>query len=422
MESKNKIQVNVNSEIGKLEYVILHTPGAEVENMTPENAARALYSDILNMNVALPEYQQFHGVLKKFAHVFEVRDLLADVLQNENVRHELIRKICQYESTDDICVYLNDYNHLELARKLIEGVEMHKDTLTKFLDNERYSLHPLPNFFFTRDASFSMNGQVMISHMANQVREREAWIMETIFRHHPKIEAQVVNPVKLFDKSGKATIEGGDVLIVRDDIFLSGISARTTSQGIDAVLEHLKTLPGTRHLILQELPYSPESFIHLDMVFTMLDVDKCMIFEPLILRSSRHITIHVVVENGKVVKIKEEKNILAALSSLGMDLEPIFCGGNEDIINMEREQWHSGANFFALAPGRVIGYGRNTRTIEALNQHGFEVIKAKDLLKNKIDAEQYEKFVITIEGAELSRGGGGARCMTMPVRRQAVSW
>lgn len=422
MESKNKIQVNVNSEIGKLEYVILHTPGAEVENMTPENAARALYSDILNMNVALPEYQQFHGVLKKFAHVFEVRDLLADVLQNENVRHELIRKICQYESTDDICVYLNDYNHLELARKLIEGVEMHKDTLTKFLDNERYSLHPLPNFFFTRDASFSMNGQVMISHMANQVREREAWIMETIFRHHQKIEAQVVNPVKLFDKSGKATIEGGDVLIVRDDIFLSGISARTTSQGIDAVLEHLKTLPGTRHLILQELPYSPESFIHLDMVFTMLDVDKCMIFEPLILRSSRHITIHVVVENGKVVKIKEEKNILAALSSLGMDLEPIFCGGNEDIINMEREQWHSGANFFALAPGRVIGYGRNTRTIEALNQHGFEVIKAKDLLKNKIDAEQYEKFVITIEGAELSRGGGGARCMTMPVRRQAVSW
>lgn len=194
-----------------------------------------------------------------------------------------------------------------------------------------------------------MNGQVMISHMANQVREREAWIMETIFRHHPKIEAQVVNPVKLFDKSGKATIEGGDVLIVRDDIFLSGISARTTSQGIDAVLEHLKTLPGTRHLILQELPYSPESFIHLDMVFTMLDVDKCMIFEPLILRSSRHITIHVVVENGKVVKIKEE-NILAALSSLGMDLEPIFCGGNEDIINMEREQWHSGANFLPWHP------------------------------------------------------------------------
>lgn len=422
MKSNEKITVNVNSEIGKLEYVITHTPGAEVENMTPENAARALYSDILNLSVALPEYNQFNAVLKKFARVFEVKDLLTEVLKDSTVKNELIRKICIQESTDDICRYLYEFGNEELARQLIEGVEMRKDTLTKFLDNERFSLHPLPNFFFTRDASISMNNSVVISHMANKVREREAWIMEAIFTHHPQLKNDTVNPVKMFDKSGKATIEGGDVLIAREDIFLSGISGRTTSQGIDSILEYLKTKPGVKHLILQELPYSPESFIHLDMVFTFLDRDNCMIFEPLILRSSRHLTIHVTIDGNNVIKIREEENILAALKQLGMDLKPIFCGGYQDVVNMEREQWQSGANFFALAPGKVIGYARNTHTIEALNKHGYEVIRAKDLIKNKIDIQHSEKFVITIEGAELSRGGGGARCMTMPISRKDVDW
>jgi arginine deiminase len=422
MGTPERTQVKINSEIGKLETVITHTPGAEVENMTPENAARALYSDILNLSVALPEYNQFHSILKRFAHVFELRDLLSDVLKIDKVKNELIDKICKFESTDDICKYLSGYDHNELARLLIEGVEMSKDTLTKFLDDERFSVHPLPNFFFTRDAAFSMNDRVMISQMANKVRERESWIMEAIFNHHPKISTETINPVKLFDKSGKATIEGGDVLVVREDVFLIGISSRTTSQGIDSVLEYLKTKPGTKHLILQELPYSPESFIHLDMVFTLLDKHTCMIFEPLILRSSRHLTIHVIIEDKDVVKIKEEDTILSALEQIGMEFQPVFCGGNNSIFNMEREQWQSGANFFALAPGKVIGYGRNVHTMEALNNVGFEIFKARDILKNKVEIDNYSKYVITIEGAELSRGGGGARCMTMPLRRQEVDW
>ncbi len=423
MGTPEKTHIKISSEIGKLESVITHTPGAEVENMTPENAARALYSDILNLSVALPEYNQFHAILKRFAHVFELRDLLSDVLKIDKVRNEPIHKICKYESsTDDICNYLNGYNHDELARLLIEGVEMRKDTLTKFLDDERFSLHPLPNFFFTRDAAFSVNDKVVISQMANKVRERESWIMEAIFNHHPAIGTETVNPVKLFDKSGKATIEGGDVLVVREDVFLIGNSGRTTSQGIDSVLEYLKTQPGTKHLILQELPYSPESFIHLDMVFTLLDKNTCMIFEPLILRSSRHLTIHVIIEDSEVVKIKEEHTILTALEQLGMDFQPVFCGGSTSIFNMEREQWQSGANFFALAPGKVIGYGRNVHTMEALNKVGYEIFKARDILKNKVEIDNYSKYVLTIEGAELSRGGGGARCMTMPLSRQEVDW
>ena len=46
------MNINVTSEIGELKGVIVHTPGREVENMTPQNAERALYSDILNLSVA----------------------------------------------------------------------------------------------------------------------------------------------------------------------------------------------------------------------------------------------------------------------------------------------------------------------------------------------------------------------------------
>jgi arginine deiminase len=246
--------------------------------------------------------------------------------------------------------------------------------------------------------------------------------MESIFKHHPVFNAKTVNPVLSYDKSGKATIEGGDVLVAREDILLIGTGDRTSTQGIDAIVEHLKTKKGVYHVIVQELPFKPESFIHLDMVFTFLDMDKCMIFEPLIINATKYLTIHITIDNGTVVKIKEEKNILAALRSLGMDLEPIHCGGDNDLTIMEREQWQSGANFFTLEPGKVIGYRRNVNTIEALNNAGFNVVRAKDIISGDENIEDHKKLVVTIDGNELSRGGGGARCMTMPVSRQPVKW
>ena len=176
-------------------------------------------------------------------------------------------------------------------------------------------------------------------------------------------------------------------------------------------------------MIVQQLPSQPESFIHLDMVFTLLDRDKCMVFEPLIMQANQYQTVHMTIDDGKVTSIRPVAGILAALKTLGMDLEPVVCGG-EDEWDQEREQWHSGANFFAFAPGKVLSYARNVHTLEALSESGFEIVRADDFISGKCDGTVLsdKPCVIAVDGSELPRGGGGARCMTMPLSREKVQW
>jgi arginine deiminase len=255
--------------------------------------------------------------------------------------------------------------------------------------------------------------------MASVVRERESLIMESIFQHHPRFGVDTINPSGSQDAHTIA-IEGGDIIVAREDVLLIGTGARTTTQGIDFLLSYFKREKLSKHILVQELPFKPESFIHLDMVFTLLDRDTCMVYEPVILKPNKLQTVHIIVEAGKVVSMFNEENLIIALKKLGIDLEPVICGGTADSWTQEREQWHSGTNFFAIAPGKVIGYARNTYTLDELAKHGFEIIKAKSIIKCDFAIADYKKCVITIEGSELSRGGGGARCMTMPVRRKPI--
>ena len=415
--------VDIRSEIGELDGVIIHTPGPEVENMTPESAQKALYSDILNLPVALKEYNQFKGFLSKVTKTFQVKDLLSEVVKNPEHRAELLHAIATKERLNEYTVAeLMDIKPEKLSTVLIEGVEMKKDNLTRFLSKDRYSIEPLHNFFFTRDASVALLDRVLISRMASRIRDRETIIMDAIFRNHPSFGVKTIHPEQSRHYCKEFSFEGGDFLVAREDIVLIGTGARTTSQGIDFIMEYYKKKKVQRHIIVQELPYTPESFIHLDMVFTFLDRNQCMVYEPLILHPTRYLTIHINIDNGKVKSIREVENIPTILKELGMEMETLFCGGRRDSMIQEREQWHSGANFFAVAPGKVVGYGRNVNTIEEMNRHGYEVIKASDVIHDKVDITNYKKYVVTIDGSELSRGGGGCRCMTMPVRRKAVEW
>ena len=419
-----RLKIDVRSEIGNLNAVLLHTPGPEVENMTPRMAQRALYSDILNLAIARKEYEQIEGVLSKVARTYQVRDLLARVLDNPAARQELVTKVCIAEQAGGCFDTLMAMTTPQLVKALIEGLPARIDTLTAFLNEDDYSLFPLYNFYFTRDSSVTIGGNALICRMANQVRAREAMIMDAIYRNSGAFECGTIDLQNDVPARGQLFIEGGDVLVARDDILVIGNGMRTSAAGIDALARHLCELCPERkkHILVQQLPASPESFIHLDMVFTLLDRDKCMVFEPLILRDRSYRTVHITLENGRVSRIRGVAGLLPALRSLGMDLEPLCCGGSSDSWVQEREQWHSGSNMFAFAPGKVLCYARNETTLHEMDKHGFAVLAARDVIAGKKRLDDYAKCCVTIQGSELPRGGGGARCMTMPLSRKAVDW
>jgi len=410
--------IQLYSETGDLEGVLLHPPGPEVENMTPKNAERALYSDILNLSVARREYNQLECLLQHLVPTFRIMDLLKDILRSSEIREKIVKKACYQEGQPLLIDRLLDLNEKVLAKQLVQGVPLERNSLTAYLSNEHFSLRPLHNFFFSRDASVALGDRVLISRMANRVRDREALIMQAIFDYHPRFRVQTVHHDEGTTSRDSISFEGGDLLVASENITLTGLGTRTTSRGIDFLVKMLAERKEKQHLLIQELPSSPESFIHLDMTFTLLDHDSCMVYEPLILKSNKYQTIQIDIENGKVTSIRNVENLVKALKDLGMDLKPSFCGGEKESMTQEREQWHSGANFFAIGPGKLIGYNRNVHTLENLHQSGYEIIPSKDVLNGITDLSTIQKYVLTIDGAELSRGGGGVRCMTMPFKRK----
>ena len=252
------MSLTIQSEIGQLEAVLMHYPGAEVENMTPRNAQRALYSDILNLSIARREYDQLLGVLQKQSKVYKVSDLLTQLLEHDDNKTNLIRQICATEQVPDYFDYLTNLPPVTLATILIEGLPLKVSTLTDFLREEYYALKPLYNFYFTRDASAVIGNSALICKMANNVRMREAMIMDAIFGSGLFFETRKLNSYQLSQHNPDIKIEGGDLLVVREDILLIGNGSRTTTQGIDMLVkEFCKNGTGKKHVIVQQLPESP---------------------------------------------------------------------------------------------------------------------------------------------------------------------
>lgn len=413
MDNKNIVpcKVNVASETGRLRAVLLHRPGVEIERMTPLNAAHALYSDILNKPIVDTEYSNFCGVLERWTNVYYVEDILEELLKDNDIRQHLVYESCDMDNCDDgLAEQLMEWDADCLAKALIEGYE---DPEWDGTDDNRYLLKPLYNLFFTRDASSTVYNRVLINSMSFEVRERETLIYEAIFRHFFKVDT-----LNAMSWSTDARTEGGDVQIAGPDLLCIGQGIRTNMKGIKYLAQTFAAERPKFNILVQELPKKPESFIHLDMVFTFLGQHQCMAFEPMLKKTGLFAgkdTTLITIDNGSI-SYRKVDNIVAGLNGLGWDIEPVIGGGSDPWVQL-REQWHSGANFFALGDGKVMGYRRNTYTIDALNRAGFDVLNAEDIVSGKVNMADHDKFVAAFPGSELPRAGGGARCMTMPILR-----
>jgi len=413
------IQIRLDSEIGPLDTVVVHTPGQEMENMTPATAAEVLYDDILNLPLALAEHRQLKGVLERVARVVELHDLLTDVLGRDRVRRGLLEELTRLFRCPEVFAELVEMDAATLARQLIQGTPKQPDSLEKYLDPSRYAIPPLPNTFFTRDATMCLNDRVIIGSMAYRARVAEALLLKAVFKYHPDIHSGGFYFDGTANPDSEVTIEGGDLLVARRDLVLVGYSERTSVAGIDRLMRAIASQGPVTDFIVVEIPKS-RATIHLDMIFTMVDRDRCVVFPPLITGSRRCRAFHCRFGRGDGARIREYPDVLSALREQGLDLSPIPCGGG-DLFHQEREQWASGANFFAFGPGRILGYKHNVHTLEALSKAGFEIVDADELIGGRRELRHDDKVAVAIHGAELSRGGGGCRCMTMPLARRALA-
>jgi arginine deiminase len=400
--------IGVHSEIGRLRSVVCHTPGPELEVVTPANRSDYLFDDILDLEIARREHSRFTAILSRFATVHEIADLLADVLGDAEARDYLLD-----QSDGGIGSRAAGAAPAEIARLFIEGEQSTGGALAGLVNEAGYTLPPLPNLFFTRDSAAVIGDHVMVASMKHEVRWSEEILAWTLFRTHPEL----ANAGILFDGAHErrlnVRVEGGDVHVLRRDLLAVGMSERTTAAGIDALAEEVFRNTEIRDIVVVLLP-SHRAAIHLDMIFTMLDRDLCCVFPPYFMGPTRLPVLRI---HKGAAGVQEASGLFRALEDLDLPLTPLPCGGERRTMQ-EREQWASGCNFFAVGPGQVLAYGRNEHTLQALrDEGGFRVVDSVDFLTGGADLGADERFAIGFDGSELVRGGGGPRCMTMPLAR-----
>lgn len=409
MEEKQNA-FHVASEIGRLKRVMLHRPGKELARLTIDNKDELLFDDILWVEEAQKEHDAFADLLRdNGAEVVYFKDCLSYILKDKETRGQLLDDVLALEALDIPLATALEKELMELpadalAESLIAGLtkgealDFLKPCTSLVLNStglQDFLIRPLPNLYFQRDPFSFVQDGVIVSAMNFDARRKEPLYGKYIFEHHPYFKDLKV----FFGNQGRDTypyhIEGGDVLVLSPEVVAIGISQRTAAGAVQIVGNRLSQNTSVRTVLAVDIPKT-RSAMHLDTVFTMVDQNAFTVYPEA--RQTIRIWELRYSDDGSLTSIREHRDLEACMKkALGLETVRFIETGGGDPIAAARDQWNDGTNTLAIAPGVVVTYRRNVTSNLVLRENGIKV---------------YE-----IRGAELGRGRGGPRCMSMPMAR-----
>ena len=409
LQERQKTGLHNTSEIGRLRKVLLHRPGRELENLTPDNLERLLFDDIPYLPAAQAEHDAFAGCLRdRGVEVVYLRDLVEETIRDPEVRAELIEEfldgaeVHHHRLRQILREFFSEMDDASLVDTMIAGVRksdirgFETGKLSDYLsfrgDSHPFLIDPMPNLYFTRDPFAVIGSGVSLHRMHAPGRRRESIFGKFIFQNHPLYR----NAPKWYD--GGSALEGGDILVLSPEVIAVGISQRSRKDSVEAFARTVLSIsPSFRRILAFDIPKA-RSFMHLDTVFTMVDYDKFLV-HPNILQNLEVFSLEM--EEG-CVRVRQERGPLEDILQRRLHLDRVTlipCGSGSP-VDAAREQWSDGSNTLAIAPGEVVAYARNDLTNRILEDHGV--------------------LVHALPCGELSRGRGGPHCMSMPFIRDEL--
>jgi N-dimethylarginine dimethylaminohydrolase len=250
---------------------------------------------------------------------------------------EVINETQKYYFKDNINEVLAANQHKAFVKTLIaNGVDV-------------YSLQPTERFpeqVFTRDIGFTLGNKVFVSNMGSDIRSGE----EKVF------ELWMEEQLSPFTPLSGHSVEGGDVMIDRDTIFI-GISGRTSKNGIVKIAQALPEYD------VYPIPIE-KSYLHLDCVFNVISPTEALVYSPALR--------------------KKELEFLASRYEL--------------IEVTKEEQFTMGTNVLSIGNKKIFSLPCNKNVNRELHARGYEVIE--------------------VDISEIIKSGGSFRCCSLPLFRK----